>query len=173
MPILQLPDTATALQGLDDFVRAIMQEWKGRGVALAVIKENEVIYAKGFGVRDEARKLPVTPQTLFPIASCTKAFTTAALGILADQGRLDWDTPVRAYIPSFRLYDPVASERVTPRDLVSHRTGLPRHDLAWYHNTTATRQELFERLQHLEPTQDLRSRWQYQNLMYMTAGYLV
>jgi CubicO group peptidase (beta-lactamase class C family) len=173
MPNHHLPDAAAALQGLDDFVRSVMQQWKGRGVALAIIKENEVIYARGFGVRDEARKLPVTPQTLFPIASCTKAFTTAALSILADQGKLDWDTPVRAYIPGFRLHDPVASERITPRDLASHRTGLPRHDLAWYHNMTATRQELFERLQHLEPTQDLRSRWQYQNLMYMVQGYLV
>src|SRR5712692_1604920 len=96
-------------------------------------------------------------QTLFPIASCTKAFTTASLAILADQGKLNWDTPVREYIPSFKLYDPFASERVTPRDLVSHRTGLPRHGLVWYHNTTATRRELFERLQHLEPTKDLRS----------------
>ncbi|HLV98367.1 MAG TPA: serine hydrolase [Ktedonobacterales bacterium] len=169
----QLPTTETALQGLDDFVRASMEEWKGRGVALTIIKDNEVIFSQGFGVRDEARNLPVTPRTLFPIASCTKAFTTASLAILADQGKLNWDTPVRAYIPSFKLHDLFASERVTPRDLVSHRTGLPRHDLAWYHNTTATRRDFFERLQYLEPTQDLRSRWQYQNMMYMVAGYLV
>jgi CubicO group peptidase (beta-lactamase class C family) len=167
------PDAATALKGLDDLVHSVMQQWKGRGVALAIIQDNEVIFAQGFGERDEAKHLPVTPQTLFPIASCTKAFTTAALGILADQGKLDWDTPVRAYIPSFRLYDTFASERVTPRDLASHRTGLPRHDLSWYNNTTASRQDLFERLQYLEPTQDLRSRWQYQNLMYMAQGYLV
>src|SRR6185437_1685960 len=169
----QQPDATTALQGLDDFVRATLQEWKGRGVALAIIKDNAVLVSQGFGLRDEARNLPVTPQTLFPIASCTKAFTTAALAILADQGKLDWDRAVRAYIPGFRLYDTVASERVTPRDLVTHRTGLPRHDLSWYHNTTATRQELFARLAHLEPTRDLRSFWQYQNLMYMAAGYLV
>lgn len=169
----QLPDATAQLQGLDDFVRGVMQEWRGRGVALAIVKDNEVIYARGFGQRDEARDLPVTTQTLFPIASCTKAFTTASLAILADQGKLDWDTPVREYIPGFKLYDSFASERVTPRDLVSHRTGLPRHDLVWYHNTTATRQELFERLRYLEPTKDLRSHWQYQNLMYMAAGYLV
>jgi CubicO group peptidase (beta-lactamase class C family) len=173
VPQNQLPDAETQLQGLDEFVHIIMQEWKVPGLALSVIKENEVIYARGFGQRDKEQGLPVTPQTLFPIASCTKAFTTAALGILADQGKLDWDTPVRAYIPSFKLYDPVASERVTPRDLVSHRTGLPRHDLVWYNNTTATRRDLFERLQYLEPTKDLRSFWQYQNLMYMAAGYLV
>jgi CubicO group peptidase (beta-lactamase class C family) len=173
MPNQPRPDATTVLQGLDDFVRAILEEWKGRGVALTVLKDNEVIYAEGFGVRDEANHLPVTPQTLFPIASCTKAFTTASLALLADQGRLDWDTPVRAYLPSFRLYDAFATERVTPRDLVSHRTGLPRHDLAWYNNTSATRQELFERLAYLEPAHDLRTRWHYQNLMYMLAGYLV
>src|SRR5579871_5925996 len=107
----QLPTTETALQGLDDFVRASMEEWKGRGVALTIIKDNEVIFSQGFGVRDEARNLPVTPRTLFPIASCTKAFTTASLAILADQGKLNWDTPVRAYIPSFKLHDLFASER--------------------------------------------------------------
>ncbi len=169
----QLPGAATALQHLDDFVHTVMQDWKVPGVALAVIKDNEVVYARGVGLRDKEQGLPVTPQTLFPIASCTKAFTTASMSILADQGKLDWDTPVRVYMPDFRLYDPVASERVTPRDLVSHRTGLPRHDLVWYNNLKATRRDLFERLQYLEPTKDLRSFWQYQNLMFMVAGYLV
>ncbi len=169
----QLPDATKQLQGLNDFVRVVMRDWRAPGLAMTVIKDNEIIYAQGFGQRDEAQHLPVTSQTLFPIASCTKAFTTAAMGILTDQGKLDWDTPVRAYIPSFKLYDPLATERVTPRDLVSHRTGLPRHDLVWYNNTTATRRELFERLQYLEPTKDFRSFWQYQNLMYMAAGYLV
>ncbi len=173
MPENQLPGAMTQLQGLDDFVHTVMQDWRVPGLALSVIKDNAVIYEQGFGQRDKERGLPVTSQTLFPIASCTKAFTTAAMGILADQGKLDWDTPVRGYIPSFKLYDPVASEHVTPRDLVSHRTGLPRHDLVWYNNLTATRRDLFERLQYLEPTKDLRSFWQYQNLMYMVAGYLV
>jgi CubicO group peptidase (beta-lactamase class C family) len=166
-------DPIAQLQGFEDFVRSVMQEWRVRGVALAVVKDNEVIYIQGFGQRDESRSLPVTQQTLFPIASCTKAFTTASMAILADQGKLDWDTHVREYIPSFKLYDPFATERATARDLVTHRTGLPRHDLMWYHNLTATRQELFERLRYLEPTKDFRTFWQYQNGMYMAAGYLV
>lgn len=169
----QHADPPAQLRGIDEFIQSILQEWKGRGVALTVMKDDEVMYAQGFGLRDEARNLPVTTQTLFPIASCTKAFTTAAMAILADRGKLDWDTPVREYIPGFKLYDPFASERVTPRDLVSHRTGLPRHDLVWYHNITASRQELLARLRYLEPTKDFRSYWQYQNLMYMAAGYLV
>src|SRR5689334_17019518 len=102
MPKNQLPDAMTQLRGLDDFVSTVMRDWRVRGLAMAIIKENEIIYAQGFGQRDEAQDLPVTSQTLFPIASCTKAFTTAAMSKLADQGKLDWDTPVRAYIPSFK-----------------------------------------------------------------------
>lgn len=94
------------------------------------------------------------------------------MAILADEGKLDWDTPVRRYLPTFKLYDLFASEHMTPRDLVTHRSGLPRHDLMWY-NSSATRQELFDRLQYLEPNKDLRAVLQYQNLMYMVAGYLV
>lgn len=168
-----LPDTLTRLQGLDDFVRGVLKDWQGRGVALAIVQGDEVIYAQGFGLRDEAQTLPVTTQTLFPIASCTKAFTAASLAILADRGKLDWDTPVREYLPAFKLYDPLTSERVTARDLMSHRTGLPRHDLSWYHNTALTREEFLRRLRYLEPTKDFRSFWQYQNLMYMAAGCLV
>ncbi len=164
--------TQQALQGFDDFVHTTMQDWKVQGLAVAIVKDGEVIFSQGFGKRDVAQNLDVTPQTLFPIASCTKAFTTTALAMLADEGKLDWDTPLRAYLPAFKLYDTVAAERLTPRDIVTHRSGLPRHDLAWY-NSSASRQELFERLQYLEPTKDFRTLWQYQNLMYMVAGYLV
>ncbi len=164
---------ATArLQGFDDFVHQVMRDWKIQGLAIAIIEDGKVILSRGFGKRNVAADLEVTPQTLFPIASCSKAFTTAALAVLADEGKLDWDTPVRVYMPEFKLFDPFATERMTARDLVSHRSGLPRHDLSWY-NASATRSELFERLQHLEPTKDFRSFWQYQNLMYMAAGYLI
>jgi CubicO group peptidase (beta-lactamase class C family) len=89
-----------------------------------------------------------------------------------DEGKLDWDKPVKAYMPTFKLYDPFATERMTPRDLVTHRSGLPRHDLMWY-NSSFMRQELFDRLQYLEPTKDFRTVFQYQNLMFMTAGFMV
>jgi CubicO group peptidase (beta-lactamase class C family) len=136
------------------------------------VKDGEVILSQGFGKRDVAEGLEVTPQTLFPIGSATKAFTTMALGMLADEGKADWDTPVKTYLPTFKLYDSFATERMTPRDLVTHRSGLPRHDMMWY-GSPRTRKELFEHLQYLEPTKDLRAVWQYQNLMYMVAGYLV
>ena len=114
----------------------------------------------------------MTPDTIFAIGSASKAFTTMSMGILVDDGRLAWDSPVRDYLPTFRLWDPFATERMTPRDLVTHRSGLPRHDLMWYNNPLS-RQELFDRLRYLEPNKDFRTYFQYQNLMYMTAGYLV
>jgi CubicO group peptidase (beta-lactamase class C family) len=168
----EAPKGLTQLQGFDDFVDSIMRDWKVPGLAISVVKDGEVIFSQGFGKRDVDGGLEVTPQTLFPIASCTKAFTTTSMAILADEGKLDWDTPVKHYLPTFKLYDLFASEHITPRDLVTHRSGLPRHDLMWY-NSSSTRQELFDRLQFLEPNKDLRAVLQYQNLMYMVAGYLV
>jgi CubicO group peptidase (beta-lactamase class C family) len=169
---LTSPEATARLDGFADFVRATMQEWHTPGLAVAVVLGDQVLFAEGFGVRDVARDLPVTPRTLFAIGSCTKAFTTASMALLVDAGRLDWDTPVRTYLLAFRMHDSFATERMTPRDLVTHRSGLPRHDLSWY-GASATRQELVARVQHLEPSADFRTVWQYQNLMYMLAGYLV
>jgi CubicO group peptidase (beta-lactamase class C family) len=136
------------------------------------VKDGEVILAEGFGWRDVGKKLPVTPRTLFAIGSCTKAFTTFVMGTLVDEGKLDWDKPVRTYIPELRLYDRVASELITPRDLVTHRSGLPRHDLIWY-NASLSRKEIVDRLPFLEPSEPFRNKYQYNNIMFMTAGYLV
>src|SRR2546421_1496614 len=172
MQIQEPPEVMPQLQGFADFVRSTMQNWKVPGLAIAVVKDDAVIFTQGFGERNMEDNLEVTPQTLFPIASCTKAFTTTAMAILANEGKLDWDTPVKNYLPTFKLYDLFASEHMTPMDLVTHRSGLPRHDLMWY-NSSYTRQELFGRLQYLEPNKDFRAVWQYQNLMYMVAGYLV
>lgn len=160
------------MQGLDAFVEKMMADWNVPALGLAVVEDGEVIVARGYGRRDIERGLQATAETIFAVGSNTKAFTTLAMGLLVDEGKLDWDRPVREYLPSFRLHDPFATERITPRDLVSHRSGLPRHDLVWY-NSQASRKELVDRLRHLEPSKDLRAAWQYQNLMYMTAGYLV
>ncbi|MFQ5817621.1 MAG: serine hydrolase [Terriglobia bacterium] len=161
----------TSLEGLDEFIVAVMKEWKVPGLAIAIVKDGEVIHAQGYGLRDVERQLPVTPQTLFAIGSITKSFTVTVLGMLADDGKLDWDKPVRTYLPDFRLYDAVASEHMTPRDLVTHRSGLPRHDGLWYGSNFA-RKEMYKRLRYLKPSKEFRSTWQYQNLMFMTAGYL-
>jgi len=160
------------LEGFDQFITDMMKEWNVPGLAIAIVKEGQVIYSKGFGFRDVDKKLKVTPQTLFAIGSCSKAFTATTMGILIDAGKLEWDKPVRDYLSSFKLIDTFASERMTPRDLVCHRSGLPRHDYMWY-NSSFSRKELFDRLQYLEPSKDFRTTYQYQNLMFMTAGYLV
>jgi len=162
-----------ALEGFDDVVTKGLAQINVPGAAVVVVKDKEIIYAKGFGYRDLDKKLPMTPDTLMAIGSSSKAFTTFALGTLVDQGKVEWDKPVRNYIPWFRLYDAQAGERLTPRDLVTHRSGLPRHDLVWYNNFTATREQLVRSLAYLPPTADLRERWQYNNLMFLTAGYLV
>ena len=160
------------MQGFNDFVNQVMDEWKVQGLAIAIIKDGEVVLSQGFGLRNVKEGLKATSETLFAIGSCTKAFTTTAMGILVDEGKLDWDKPVRDYLPNFRMYDPYVTEHMTPRDLVTHRSGLPRHDLLWY-GASLTREELFDRLRYLEPSKGFRSVYQYQNLMYMTAGYLV
>lgn len=162
-----------ALEGFDDIVNNAIKTFKVPGLAIAIIKDDEVIFSKGFGYRDVEQKLPMTEDTLLAIGSSSKAFTTFALGVLMDEGKLEWNKPVRNYIPWFRLYDPVMGERLTPRDLVTHRSGLPRHDLVWYNNFTASREEFVRRLAHLQPSADLREKFQYNNLMYLTAGYLV
>lgn len=160
------------LKGFDKFVNKQMDEWKVPGLAICILKDGKLIFSEGFGFRDIEKALPVTSNTLFAIGSCTKAFTTTAMGILVDEGKLDWDTPVQTYLPQFRLDDTFASERMTPRDLVCHRSGLPRHDMVWY-NADASREELLNRLQYLKPSKDFRTTYQYQNLMFLTAGYMV
>jgi len=141
------------------------------GLAVAVIRDQEIIMAEGFGYRDVEAGLEVTPETIFAIGSTTKAFTAMAAGILADEGKLDLDTPVKNYLPQFKMFDSFATERVTLRDLLCHRTGLPRHDQMWY-NSSLSREEIIERLQYLEPNTEFRASWQYQNIMYMLAGYI-
>jgi CubicO group peptidase (beta-lactamase class C family) len=159
-------------QGFDDVVNRAMKDWRVPGVALAVVKEGKLVYAKGYGRRDVNRGLPVTPDTLFGIGSCTKAFTAAALGMLVDEKKLEWDKPLRTYLPDLMLHDEYATAHIRPRDLLTHQSGLPRHDLVWY-GSPLTRQELYDRLRYLEPSAPLHAKYQYNNLMYMTAGVLV
>lgn len=159
------------LEGFDDEVQQVMSDWRVPGLAIGVVKDSTVVLAEGFGVRDADTEAPVTEETLFAIGSSTKAFTAATLGLLHDDGQLDWDTPVQDYLPRFDLHDDFAAEEMTPVDLLTHRSGLPRHDLVWY-GQEASRAELFARLPHLPPSEPFRTTFQYQNLMYMTAGYL-
>ena len=155
----------------DAYVAQTMRDFKVPGVAIAVVHNGNVLVAKGYGLRDVENRLPITTKTLFPIASITKSFTVTTLGMMVDQGIVDWDKPVRDYLPDFRMYDPVATDEITPRDLVTHRSGLPRHDLVWY-GSPISQKEIVEHLRYLEPNKPLRQTFQYNNLMFITAGYL-
>lgn len=155
-----------------DLINQTLEFWKTPGAAVAIANQQETLLCEGFGVRDLDQRSPVTEQTLFPIASSSKAFTAMSVGLLVDAGEVRWDTPVREILPTFRMQDSLATERMTVRDLLTHRSGLPRHDLFWY-GSNFTRQEIFDRLRYLEPTRDLRTDFQYQNIMYMVAGCLV
>jgi CubicO group peptidase (beta-lactamase class C family) len=164
-------DPKHALDGLRQFITAEMQKAKLPGLAMAVVQNGKLLCAEGFGLRDVEHNLPVTTQTLFGIGSTSKSFTALAMGILNDQGKLDWDKPVRQYLPEFQMYDPVASERMTPRDLIAHRAGFPRHDLLWY-SSDFTREDLVRRLRYLQSDHDFRSGYRYNNLLVATAGYM-
>ncbi len=141
-------------------------------MAVGVVKDGEVVYAKGFGYRDVENQLPVTSKTLFAIGSSTKAFTAMAVGMLVDDGKLDLDTPLIEYMPDFRLYDDYATLHVTPRDLLCHRTGMPGYDALWI-LSSRSRDEFYRRLRYLEPNAGFRDVFQYNNLMYMVVGILV
>lgn len=155
----------------DAQIDSVLKAWRVPGVGIAVVHKGKVILAKGYGFKDVATKAPVTAKTKFAIGSVTKSFAVTGLAAQVHEGKLGWDRPVREYLPDFRMWDAAATERMTTRDLVSHRSGLPRHDLMWGRGAY-TRDELFQRLKYLEPTREFRSYWQYQNLMYMAAGYL-
>lgn len=155
----------------DSFIDQQLQRWHVPGVSIAIVKDGKVILSRGYGYRDLARKLPMTELSVQPIASTTKSFTVASLATLVRDGKLEWDKPVREYLPDFRLHSDYATQTVTVRDLVTHRSGLPRHDFAWY-GSSLTREQLYQRLRHFELSAEPRARFQYNNFAYMTAGYL-
>lgn len=160
------------LKGFDAFVMKVIREWQVPGVSIALVKDGQVLMARGYGYRNIGKMLRVTGRTLFAIGSCTKAFTATAVGILVDRGKIEWNKPVGDYLSDFKLKDEVATREMTAVDLMCHRSGLPRHDYSWY-NAPVSRMELYKRLQYLEPSQSFRSAYQYNNFMFMTAGLLV
>ena len=160
------------VEALSAHVARELERFRLPGVEVVVVREGEVLFAGGFGRRDVERDLPVTPKTVFAHGSTGKAFTSFLVGQLVEEGVLDWDRPIRDYLPDFKLADPVASERITVRDLLRHRSGIPRHDLAWLANPGLDRGELVRRMRYLEPSKDLRTLFQYCNFGYVAAGFL-
>ncbi len=161
------------LTGLDSAFARVISLWKGPGFAIAVVEKDRVIYAKGFGYRNAEQKLPVTVNTLFAIGSCTKAFTASLVGSLEAGGKVDIDKPVRNYLPELKFYNDEMNDHITLRDMMCHRTGLPRHDYSWYFFTTSSRDSLLKRIQYMEPSAPVGQKWQYNNFMFMAQGVLI
>ena len=160
------------LEGFDDYMAKTLQDWNAPGLGVGIVVNDQLVFAKGYGFRDYDKKLPFTPATMIPIASNTKLFTAVAAGMLVEEGKLSWDKPVRKSVPAIRFYNDQLNETVTLRDMLSHRTGITRHDLIWY-KSDFTRKELFEKLIYLEPQEPIRQTFLYNNLMYAAAGYLI
>jgi CubicO group peptidase (beta-lactamase class C family) len=172
MGAIRTPSIADFVPELDRLAADVMADWKVPGAAVSVVQDGKLVLAKAYGQRDVEANLPVTPTTQFLIASITKSFTATGVALLHDEGRLDWIKPVRDYIPEFRLYDPVATERVTVQDLLCHQSGLPRHEWVWLPGDRLAA-ELLGPLRHLELSRDIRAAWQYNNLCYNVAGLLI
>src|SRR6202789_2981692 len=158
---------------LDQFISSSMKDWKVPGASVAIVRDGAAVYMKGFGVRDIRTNQPVTADTLFDIGSCTKAFTSAAVAMLVDEGKMQWEGKMNAYIPFFCLSDPLANQNVTIRDLLTHRTGVPGADFLWFVDPQSSRAELIRKLAYVQPNTGFRSQCEYQNLMYVAAGYAV
>jgi CubicO group peptidase (beta-lactamase class C family) len=162
------------LKEIDEYATRAGREWNVPGFAVAIVKDDRVVFAKGYGVRELGKPGPVDKDTLFAVASNTKAFTAAALATLVDEGRISWDDPVTKYLPYFQLYDPLATREMTVRDLLSHRSGLATFggDLLWY-ETDYPREEIIRRVRFLKPVYGFRARYGYQNIMFLAAGEIV
>lgn len=162
------------LKEIDDYANAVIATHKGPGMAIAIVKDDKVAFAKGYGVRELGKSEPVDENTVFAIASNTKAFTAASLAILVDEKKLAWDDKVSKYLPGFQMYDPWVTSELTVRDLVSHRVGLDTFsgDLLWY-ETTYSAPEILNRTRYLKPVSSFRTRYGYQNLMFIAAGQVI
>jgi CubicO group peptidase (beta-lactamase class C family) len=162
-------------QAIDRTVARSLQAFDVPGMAVGIVKDGKLVFAKGYGVREQGKPEPVGTRTLFQIGSNTKAFTAAALAMLIDEGKLRWDDRVIDYLPQFRLYDPYVTRELTIRDLLSHRSGLGTGagDLMFFPETDFTREELIRGLRHLKPVTSFRSQYDYDNVLYVVAGELI
>ncbi len=166
------PGIAKKLDGFDAYMSKVLKDWNTAGIGVGVVVNDKLVFAKGYGYRDYEKKLPFTPATVCPIASNTKLFTAVAAGMLVEDGKLTWDKPIRDSVPTIRFYNDQLNNTVTLRDMLSHRTGVTRHDTIWY-KSDFTRKELFDKLKYLEPEQPMRETFLYNNLMFAAAGYMI
>jgi CubicO group peptidase (beta-lactamase class C family) len=164
--------TADPVATLDAYAAKAVRDWQVPGLAISVVKDGRVLFAKGYGARELGRPAPADTQTLFAIGSTTKAMTAAALGMLVDEGKVRWDDPVMRYLPWFQTGDPYVTRELTVRDLLTHRGGLGNADYLWYESEVPAA-DVRRRVRFLRPAYSLRSSFIYQNIMYAVAGDVV
>lgn len=162
--------TDKRLKKVDKELNEVLETWQAAGFAVAVVEKDTIIYRKGLGYRDYENKIPVTPNTQFAIGSCSKAFTSGLLGKLEAQDKLSLSDHPARHIPELEFYNDELNTGLTLRDMMCHRSGLPRHDLAWYLFPTNNKDELVKRIAYQEPFADLRETWYYNNFMFLTQG---
>ncbi|MEL4455245.1 serine hydrolase [Lutimonas vermicola] len=158
------------IKSLEENFEKVLNVSKAAGFSVAIVKGNDIIYANGFGFSDIENKTPVTSNTIFAIGSSTKAFTASLMGLLRDQGKIDFETSPRTYIPELKFFNSEMNTQITIKDLMTHRTGLPRHSAAWKMFPTESQDEFLARIAYQEPVYDLRSKFRYNNFMYFVQG---
>ena len=168
----QAPDIAKKLQGFDAYMQQTIKDWNTPGMGVGIVVNDKLVFAKGYGYRDYDQKLPFTPTTFFQIASNTKLFTAVSAGMLVADGQLTWDSPVRQSVPTIQFYNDLLNDNVSLRDMLSHCTGVTRHDLIWF-KSSFSREELFDKLRYLEPQQPMRETFLYNNLMFAGVGRVI
>jgi len=168
----QAQDVTGKLSSFDSYMEQVLKDWNTPGIGVGIVVNDKLVFAKGYGYRDHEKKLPFTPATLCQIASNSKLFTAVSAGVLVEEGTLNWDKPVRESVPAIQFYNDQLNNNVTLRDMLSHRTGVTRHDLIWF-RSPFTRKELFEKLKYLEPQEPMRETFLYNNLMYAAAGEII
>lgn len=169
---LHAQQTSAPATAFDVYTTQAFKDWGAVGLAVAVVKDGRVVFAKGYGVQELGKPAPVDTNTRFSIGSTTKAMTAAALGMLVDDGKVRWDDPVTKYLPWFQLYDPYVTREVTVRDLLVHRAGLGNADVLWYQSDNSA-EDVLRLIRYARPAYSFRSGWIYQNVMYATAGAVV
>ena len=171
-PTLALAQSSAAI---DSIVERALKTFNAPGAAVAVVKDGKVIVARGYGIKKLGVPDKVGPDTRFGIASNTKAFTATALGILVEEGKVQWDAPVIRYLPEFAMYDPFVTREMTIRDLLVHRSGLGlgAGDLLWWPASTYDRKEIMRRLRFIKPAASFRSAYAYDNVLYLVAGEVI
>src|SRR5713226_3276836 len=151
----QEPDITKKLDGFDSYMAQVLKDWNTPGIGVGIVVNDKLVFAKGYGYRDYEKKLPFTSTTLQQIASNSKLFTAIAAGMLVEEGKLTWDKPVGASVPTIQFYNDSLNSTVTLRDMLAHRTGITRHDTIWY-QAPDSRKELFAKLKYMEPKEPPR-----------------